>query len=395
MRCMHFLHRNIALKSNRSQDPIVVTNIRLSNSKDLNEVFNVLRSTPLERTNRFFAIRIIARLIQVNRSQAKLLQSDTYNQLIKDINSSIPEIKSLELNDFSYFIKITQDFGFKNLLVDSNLFEIKMNQIFNSNSLTLRQMSNILRYGQLSGFLCEDIFKQAFSLLFSPENDYLTLMDMKNFSRSLKIQRAGINEKISLDYLKKIEQLSQKEAFEVNSLLYIVKNLAIVAKLRAKELPLKNYIDKSLERIDFFSENDYGLVLKIERDTPGIIDPEVVKILIQRIKKSIEKKSARLTVNFLIDCIPILSNDPENIELINMIVDYSIEKLQNKELRLIIFSKLCLNLIKTPREQINCVLSSKLMNVFLDGNYLDVLMLRSRFTGGSTFKEYNVSVSTI
>jgi len=172
-----------------------------------------------------------------------------------------------------------------------------------------------------------------------------------------------------------------------------MKNLAIIAKLRGKELPLKQYIDRSLERIDFFSENDYGLVLKLERDTPGMIDPGVRKTLIDRIQKSIEKKSARLTASFLIDCIPILSTDPENSHLINMIVDYSIEKLQSKDLRLMTFSKLCLNLIKTPREQINCVFSNKLMSIFASSNYLDILMFRSRFKGSSIFQEYNISVS--
>lgn len=393
MRLMNFLQRGIALKSNRSQDPIVVTNIKLSSCQDLTEVYKIINERPLQRVNIFFTLRIIARLIQHQRGELKSVYTEDYQKVIKMVNSYIPDINSLEMCDLSYFIKITQEYGIKNLLIDPSIYNSKLKELFDSNAFTYRQSINILNYSQVSGLSVYDLFIKSMNLTFKQYEIACELNEFKHLSRSLRLQRVGIDEDIYDKFFEIYWKHFEKGMIDLNTNLFYLRNFVLIDNMRMKYRDYSKIIENCLSKFDLFSENDYQLLIKLYYDKPGIIETSVKDMMFDRISSNLEKNPSRLSDTFLIDIIPWSMKEPGNEKLVDNILKLFHNRIQSKELKLAHLSKLCFSCSDLPPHKVNHLFDLKLLNSISRLGFYDVILFRNRFQNTSYFNQEKISVT--
>ena len=389
---MNFLQRGIALKSNRSQDPVVVTNIKLSTCQDLSEVYKIVNERPLQRVNLFFTLRIMARLIQQQRGEVKNLYSEDYNKIIKMANHYIPDLNSLEMCDLSYFIKITQEYGKENLLIDTSIYDSKLKELYKSNSFTYRQGLSVLNYSQVSGLPIHDLFIESMNLTFKQYDIACELNEFKHLSRSLRLQRVGIDEDIFDKFYKIFYNHFEKGMIDLNSNLFYLRNFLIIDSFRMKTRDYSKVLEGCLAQFDLFSENDYQMLIKIYYDNPGLLDKKFLDQMTERVGLNLEKNSARLSNPFLIDLMPYLSKDQSNDTLMANILKSLWQKVKSKELRITHLSKLCSACSDLPPHKINHLFDQKLLNSISRLGFYDIILFRNRFEKTSYFKQEKISV---
>jgi hypothetical protein len=331
-------------------------------------------------------------MTQSNRGEAKFLYEKEYSELLQKADSGFDDISSLEICDYAFFIKITQEYGKKNLLRDSDLFEKKIDYMLENNAFTLRQMLNLIHHTQMSGFGSHGLFCRLFETLKNSRNIFEEINEMKFLSRALRIQRVGINEEFYDFFFDIFKVMYEKDQTDLNSVLFYLKNFAEIDKLRCKHKDLKPIFDKCLEKINMFSENDYQLTLKIYYETQGIVEKSVKDLLIERLGSIIEKESPRITIPFLIDILQVLIVDPECDEFIDKIINFCFKKLKNKEIRLPHLSKLLMHLTHQPNEKFNYILDNKLMNAVSKYHLYDILLFKYRYGQFSVFDWEKVNV---
>ena len=386
------LCRSIALKSNRSQNPAVQINIKLTQCTQLSSVFDIISQSSLTHSQSCFALRILSRIINSHNESISTLPNFDYSSLLSQIESGLDNIKSLEFCDILYWLKTTQSYGIENLSEKGlKIFESKINDKNMLGSLTFRQAVGSFYDVTYAGIHSDNLIELIAAKLSSETNSE----DVKHIIHCIKSSRMIYDRELMESIYNKVRISISDPSTPCKFYMEIIRSLGIIGNYTGNYAEIIQELIKKVEdSMSLWGENDIFLFFKIDQES-NIFPKELKVKVLEKLIKNLELNPKRLSNVFMSTAFVLFtSENPEYSHVYSLFIKEIRSRMKSKEFELSNLGRLCSNLFGNDKgiEEISLLLSDGLLKYLATRNILDVLLYKSKYTKLNLLTEYRVTV---
>lgn len=392
------ISRSLAVKSNRSLNPSVQINIQLTHCTKITDVFDIVKKNDLTIVQKAFALRMLTRILINKSGQINQINDPTYTELVNSICSNIGNLKSLEACDVMFWTRNSRLVNIPSIDYNSGL-ELKeiVEKLSETGSITIRQAISLFYDMTLSGIVSEKVYESIKEKILK-STTILGIDDVKQILQTMKTSRYLIDQDLVNNLIIRSTNLMQG-TFLTKDIVELIRPLAVISNRLGKSIDLSKTLIPFVEsNLNYIGEHDLYTILRSNNEYSNFYSEEFIKKVLDKLKFNLQNHPGNFSNIFYSTIPPVLDKYPEiSYECINYLMDEVIRRLQDKKIDLANISRLSSSFLDLSFnvEPFASYFDDRTLSFFAYKGFLDVLLMKSKFSNESLFKKYNISVSHI
>ncbi|OMJ69667.1 hypothetical protein SteCoe_32542 [Stentor coeruleus] len=388
------ISRSLAVKSNRSLNPYVQTNIKLTHCTQIDQVLEIVKKNELAVAQKAFALRMLTRILISKTGQIDYVDNPIYEELTKSICSNIGNLKSLEICDIMFWARNSRTMNISSIDYKSGL-ELKdlIESLLESNSFTIRQTISLFYDMTLTGIVSEKVYENLKEKVLK-STTILSIEDIKHILLTMKTSRYLIDQNFIENLITRSINLLQG-TFLNKDLIEIIKPLALISMRSRKSMDsVKNLLPFIESNLDHIGEHDLYTILRSNIENKNLYSEDFIKKLLHKLKANLQNYPGNFSNIFYSTLPPLLNQYPEiSYECTNYLMDEIMQRLQNKKMDLSNISRLSSSFLELNYnvEPLASYFDDRALSFFAYKGFLDVLLMKSKYSGESIFDKYSIT----